>query len=1087
MPNGGWRPVLRRIAGVVVAVLSLLAGLPVQEVHASVYQASAESVAPQWINASSRPVAVLGLNLSQNAGERLLSVGVNFTDVGADGRFNSSDLAPLARDASSGVALYLDNKTAGSLGAFDGQDVLVRLVTVPQWTYGPGQLSTELLTDGAPIPDNDLGNNTGSDFFIVVRTSAAPSGGDDFSVSLGPGDVRTDDGTPDFPPVETAPVVFDIASPHADAGPDVAVDEGLETGFSAAASTDNIGITNYTWMFGDFGPGNTRYGVYVTYTFILPGKFLVLLNVTDYAGNSDESILLVTVRNLNQPPVIISTPPLTAWQGKPYAYLLQASDPDGDALRFNRTEPIDLTINSTTGLVLWVPGPDDSGSVLVNLSVTDNKSAPVIQKFRIDVQSVNNPPWFESLPVLIATQNQNYTYKAVARDPDNNQLTYSLVAGPRGMTAGLYTGDVRWRPNMDQVGLNRVVLSASDGPYTVYQSFCVTVINSNDDPVITSQPVTTALQGIPYSYQVQAYDPDGDELRYCFTASPSGMDMSSTSGLISWTPASDQVGNKLVALDVTDGHGGRTPQSFFVNVVNVNDPPRIESSPPSMARQGTLFTYRVQAFDPDGDPVGLSLLSWPRGMAINASSGVIEWVPGQESVGRVTVTVLASDGLGGIAYQNFDLSVQDVNDPPVFLGAIAPVAYQNQPYVTQVRAYDPDGDALTYTLVNQLEDIELDKHTGTLVWFPKIPQNLTLTIRVTDENGSNTDDYFNVMVKPSPAPPLVAPIGLLYARVGKPFSHTVAASDPAGGHLRFAASSGLFRINSTSGLMTFSPDKGDVGAHEFWVDVKNADGLNTTVRGVLVVDPEAGGLSLPKIAGFGLAGLGGADPRLILAITLLMGGLLFYQYARLRRREARERPVEAAILREEASRAATTGVTEEERGALLARQRQETEAQALAEKEPATRVRSAEDAGNKEMLERRAREWDAALREQRAAREVREKEEAERRARELSEREEREKSRSEEMERKASELKEKEEAERRAVLQSIQDERKVLSKEEAERLEREIELELAESGLEGLDDESRPEPPDSPPSEATGEKDAAPRTKISPKRTRRRG
>jgi hypothetical protein len=1048
-----------------------MAGLSSQTVHASVYQAGAESVAPQWINAASRPAAVIGINLSQNSGERLLGVGVNFTDVGGDGGFGASDLAPLAMDSWSGVALYIDNKTGGTYGVFDGADAAAALSSLPQWTATAGGLSTTLSTGGVPIPANDLGNNTGPDFFVVVRTSATASRGDDFTVSLGPGDIRTDNGPPDFPAVETPAIVFDTVPPVADAGPDVAVDEGAEMGFSAARSSDDIGIANYTWTFGDFSPDNLRYGVYVTYTFASPGRYFVLLNVSDYAGNSDQDVLLVTVRNLNQPPVINSAPPITARQGVPYVYLMQAQDPDGDLLRFSRAEgPANLTVNSTNGLVLWVPGPDDPGSVPVTLAVTDGRSPPVAQAFRIDVQNVNNPPYFQSLPVVIALQGQQYIYKAAARDRDNDQLAYSLVAGPRGMTVGTYTGEVRWTPAWDQVGLSRVVIAASDREFTAYQDFYINVTNANDDPVIRSSPQTTALQGVPYTYLVLADDPDNDTLRYSFNASPAGMRIGAANGLVTWTPASEQVGQNFVMIEASDGHGGRDVQSFIITVVNVNDPPRIESAPPPTARQGANFTYRVQAFDPDGDAVRFELLSWPPGMSLNSSSGLIEWTPGQSSVGRVSVTVLASDGLGGIDVQAFNLTVQDVNDPPVVAGDIPPVAHRDRPYIAQVRAFDPDGDALTYTLVNELEDISLDRNTGTLVWYPRVVQNQTIAVRVTDVNGSSTDAYFNVTVLPTPEPPSVAPVGLLRARAGQRFSFRVAASDRSGGPLSFSTSSKLFVINSTTGVVSFSPGDGDVGAHEFSVDVRNAAGLNTTVAGVLVVEGAPGGLSLSRIAGFGLAGLGGADPRILLAVTLLIGAALFYQFARLRRREARERPEEETLAAEEARRSAPGGVTEEERAALLARQKQEREAAAPGVKEASARSRAGAGPADRETLERKAREWDEALREQRAARERREREEAANRARDEAERQEKERGLAEEMERKARELREREEAERREVLQKIEKERQVLSREEQERLEREVEKELAEAGLGGLEEK----------------KPAAPRKKVAPKRVKRR-
>gem|GEM_PF-2012056 len=998
--DGRWLA-LRRFVGAVVAVLSLLAGLPFQPVQASVYQASAEPVAPSWINPSSRPVAVIGINLSQNSGERLLEVGVSFTDTGGDGDFTTTDLLPLSKDASSGVALYLDNKSAGSFGTFDAADRPIALSAVPAWTAGNSSFRTLLRTGGTAIPANDLGNNTGPDLFVVVRTSSTASEGDDFSVSLGPDDVLVEGGPLDFPAADTDTITVDATSPRARAGPDITVDEGVETGFSAATSTDNIGIANYTWTFGDFGPDFRAWGVYVTHAFAAPGRFLVLLNVTDYAGNSDVAALTVTVRNVNQPPAITSTPVTAALQGSPYYYLLTATDPDHDTLRFLvLSAPPNMTVNPLNGLVSWVPGQGDVGGVSVTLGVTDDKSPVVRQSYTIEVRDVNDPPWFTSLPVYLATQGQSYSYRAGAQDPDNNQLVYGLVAGPANMTVGKFSGLVTWTPAWDQVGLNRVVLSASDGQYTVYQDFCVTVINTNDPPVIVSVPPTTALQGVPYGFRVQAFDPDGDVVRFFLNGSPPGMVLDEVSGVLDWTPSADQVGEVQVKLEATDRHGGQSNLSYTIIVVNVNDPPVITSAPPPTARQGSLYTYQVRVSDPDGDPVTLSLLSHPPGMSVNASSGVVEWVPGQESVGRAEASILASDGRGGIAVQSIQLAVQDTNDAPVFLGGIAPVAYQNQPYVSQVRAFDPDGDQLIYTLINPEEDISLDRQTGTLVWYPRVPQEAKIAVRVTDPNGTSADEVFTVTVRPSPVPPVVQSIGLLRARVGERFTYQIEASDPDGGRLRFSTPSRMLRINATTGVLSFTPRPADAGVHEFTVEVSDTGGMNTTATGVLVVDPEDGGFSLEGIFGFAMAGLAGIDPRLALTIIVALGAALAYQFARLRRLDELERPAGGE------APPGPAGVTEEERRALQLRQSRELEAREAAMRDAGT---AGADAGmaaeERERLERKAREWDAALQKEREARELRE------RAREAG--------------------------------------GPVLSREEQERLEREVEEELAAAGLGG--------------------------------------
>jgi len=440
------------------------------------------------------------------------------------------------------------------------------------------------------------------------------------------------------------------------------------------------------------------------------------------------------------------------------------------------------------------------------------------------------------------------------------------------------------------VGLNRVVLGATDGQLWGYQDFVINVTNANDAPVIQSMPVAAALQGAPYKYQVQAFDPDGDDITYYLSAWPTNMSIDPVGGLISWVPASDQVGPAFVRLEVMDGHGGVSNQSFYIMVANVNDPPVISSASPSPASEGTPWTFRLAAWDPDGDQVNFSLLSAPYGMILNSSSWQLEWVPGQETVGRNQVVLLASDGLGGLAVQSLTVIVQDVNDPPVALGSIAPDAFQGQPYITHVNAYDPDGDTLTYSLVTQLPNMAIDRHTGVLVWYPARPQvgDYHIAVRISDLNGSYTDAIFNVTVHPSNDPPEVGPLGVLRATAGARLRFRVPASDPNGDRLLFTSTSRLFRINATTGEISFVPGDDDVGTHEFSVDVIDAGGLNATTSGVIVISGRPAGMPPARLAGYGLAGLGGFTPWLIIVIMITVLGLLVAESVRLRRLELLE-------------------------------------------------------------------------------------------------------------------------------------------------------------------------------------------------------
>ena len=85
----------------------------------------------------------------------------------------------------------------------------------------------------------------------------------------------------------------------------------------------------------------------------------------------------------------------------------------------------------------------------------------------------------------------------------------------------------------------------------------------NSTPVIESDPITTAKEGAVYTYGVEATDPNGDVLTYSLSASPSGMTISSTTGVISWTPTI--AGSFEVTVEVSDESKSET-QSFTIIV-----------------------------------------------------------------------------------------------------------------------------------------------------------------------------------------------------------------------------------------------------------------------------------------------------------------------------------------------------------------------------------------------------------------------------------------------------------------------------------------------------------------------------------------
>ena len=100
---------------------------------------------------------------------------------------------------------------------------------------------------------------------------------------------------------------------------------------------------------------------------------------------------------------------------------------------------------------------------------------------------------------------------------------------------------------------------------SVFTSGCMLPIFGNEAPVIQSSPPLSAKLGDDYSYQVEAIDDNDADLTYSLLLSPEGMTIDSSTGLLTWTPTEDQVGENDVTIKVSDGWNGIT-QDFSVEV-----------------------------------------------------------------------------------------------------------------------------------------------------------------------------------------------------------------------------------------------------------------------------------------------------------------------------------------------------------------------------------------------------------------------------------------------------------------------------------------------------------------------------------------
>ncbi|WP_018016108.1 choice-of-anchor A family protein [Teredinibacter turnerae] len=108
----------------------------------------------------------------------------------------------------------------------------------------------------------------------------------------------------------------------------------------------------------------------------------IKITVSDGASLSSRKFGIIVV-NGNNPPQIVSSPPLVVVAGDRWEYEPEAIDPDGDVLSYEFTS--DLNIRWEDGSMSWEPSADDIGEYELSVTVIDPSGAQHTQYFTLAV------------------------------------------------------------------------------------------------------------------------------------------------------------------------------------------------------------------------------------------------------------------------------------------------------------------------------------------------------------------------------------------------------------------------------------------------------------------------------------------------------------------------------------------------------------------------------------------------------------------------------------------------------------------------------------------------------------------------------
>jgi|GEM_PF-1143709 len=365
-------------------------------------------------------------------------------------------------------------------------------------------------------------------------------------------------------------------------------------------------------------PGDTTYkNVTVR---IRPGWLAGI--VTDTGGVAIESVLVICTGG-----IILQTD--SVYTGADGRFMIELT-PDNYNLAF--IHPVfDDTALSAIGIT-----PSDTTSVSVELKPT------------------NFPPIITSPDSVSATEDIPFSYAAAAYDPNGHPVTISIDRYASWLTV---SGDTIFGTPTEGKTDTSFRIIASDGLLADTQIVFIDVIPVNDPPQIISADSTSATEHQSFAYSAMAIDPDGTTPAVSFSNYASWL----TPWLLTIVGIPPEgAADTSFRIIASDGLLADT-QIVFVDVIPVNDPPRITSPSSISAVEDQQFNYTATAVDPEGATPVISFIRKPSWTTV---AGNTIFGTALDGFADTSFAVVASDGQYADTQVVF-VDVIPVNDPPL--------------------------------------------------------------------------------------------------------------------------------------------------------------------------------------------------------------------------------------------------------------------------------------------------------------------------------------------------------------------------------------------------------------------------------------
>ncbi len=545
----------------------------------------------------------------------------------------------------------------------------------------------------------------------------------------------TDD-TPNLPPV-------------ADPGLSYSVGEGGSVSLSGAGSHDDDGtIVSYEWDLDYDGSNFTVDATGVATLFSAAGldgptSRMVALRVTDDAGCSDVTTVMVNVTNAN--PTVSVGDDMSVNEGSSVdlsALIGDMGAADTQSLLWHVSASNGQVIADGTGShMVFVPA--DNGVYTVTLTVTDDDGG--VGSDTVVVTALNTSPTVSAGDDQTANEGSMVSLGGSFSDPGNDSysILWHVVASNGQVVADGYASGFSFTPADN--GTYTVTYTVTDDDGGSGSDVMMVTVN-NVAPTVSAGDDRTVNEGSMVSFSGSFSDPGNDSYSILWhVVASNGQVIEDGHGSGLSFKALDN-GTYTVTYTVTDDDGGSASDVVLVTVNNVA--PHVYVGTTYTVNENTLVNLNGVFSDPGADTYAMN---WhvvaSNGQVVADGSGTsFSFTPVDN--GTYTVTYTVSDDDGGVGSDDAVYNVLNVA-PTVNGGADKTVNEGSAVSLSAVGSDASPVDTLSYLwhVVAGNGQVIADKSGANFSFTPMDNGTYTVTVTAMDDDGGSSTDTVMVTSK----------------------------------------------------------------------------------------------------------------------------------------------------------------------------------------------------------------------------------------------------------------------------------------------------------------------------------------------------